>query len=181
MLNHPMAQALNIATGLLTLTICLAASYMDLRRRIVPNWLTLPAIPLGIVLNTLTGGAGGAVSSLACVIICGGLFFALFWLGGMGAGDVKLMAAVAALASWPAAIYAMVYTAVAGGIIAIVILARKGRLFATMKGMFRAATYIEAKKAADAEREDEPGPDGAKRLYIPYAPAIAIGTFWALL
>jgi prepilin peptidase CpaA len=160
------------------------ATVTDLKWRRVPNWLSLPALAAGLVLHLATGGGKGLAAALLMTAICGGIFFALYWLGGMGAGDVKLMAAVAALASFPTALYAMVYTAVAGGLIAVALLIARGRLAGTLRGMLASQTWKDARATADAE--DDAASPGAKgpaegHLYIPYAPAIAVGTILAVM
>jgi prepilin peptidase CpaA len=70
------------------------AAIIDLSTRRVPNWLTIPGICIGLCANGYLTGAEGVKSS--ALGVCTGfllLFFA-YLLGGMGAGDVKLLSAV---------------------------------------------------------------------------------------
>jgi len=117
----------NLVRCLLTL-IVVAAAIFDLRTRRVPNWLTLSGLFAGIAINSfLFKGAGLLMSleglGLACLI-----YFPLYLLRGVGAGDVKLMASIGAIvgpANWLAI---FVLTALLGGMAAILILASKKRL-----------------------------------------------------
>ena len=175
--------------------ISMIATYTDLRTRRIPNWLTLPAICFGLAFNLVVDGGPGLLASLASVALCGGVFFALFLLGGMGAGDVKMMTAVAAIASWPMSVYALMYTAIAGGFMAFAVLIFKGRLGKTFRRMVSLKTYRDAKTDADAEDEKDQrdikdpkdteraaAPAGdPDRIYIPYGPAIAAGTILSMI
>ncbi|MCS6915801.1 MAG: A24 family peptidase [Myxococcales bacterium] len=81
------------------------ATVTDLRRRRIPNVLTLPAAAAGLVLHAISGGGWTFLSSLLAL----GLWFAgglTFWSlsrgQGIGAGDVKMVMAAAALVGfWP--------------------------------------------------------------------------------
>ncbi|WP_197441272.1 A24 family peptidase [Thalassoglobus neptunius] len=76
---------------IMALSIVITATIWDFRERRIPNWLTLPAIPLGVLCQTLMFGWAGTQSSLLGFAIGFGLFFLLFATGGSGGGDVKLM------------------------------------------------------------------------------------------
>src|SRR6266540_2661397 len=72
--------------------VLLIAAFTDLRSRRIPNWLTLPALPVGLLAQTVYGdgfwqGLLGALGGFAAL-------FALFAVGASGAGDVKLFTVV---------------------------------------------------------------------------------------
>jgi prepilin peptidase CpaA len=162
------------------------ATYTDLRTRRIPNWLTLPAILLGLLLGLAADGGPGVLASLGSVALCGGIFLVLFLLGGMGAGDVKMMSAVAAIASWPMAVYALMYTALAGGLLAFGVLIFRGRLGRTLGRMLSLKTYADAKATSDSEDQAPaaaapPAESDPDRIYVPYGPAIAAGTILAMI
>lgn len=123
---------LKLNTELLFLALAVACALLgaifDIRSRRIPNFITLPAILTGLALHLILGGwqqLGWA--ALAC-LICGSIFL-VFWLaGGMGAGDVKLMAAVGCLAGMPGVAYLLIWTALAGGVMAIGLALWRGRL-----------------------------------------------------
>jgi len=78
------------------LAASLAAGLIDLWKLRVPNWLTLPLMAGGLVFHTTCSGVGGLGFSLGGLLLGGGLLFFLFAMGGMGAGDVKMLAALGA-------------------------------------------------------------------------------------
>jgi len=101
-------------------TLLTAALCTDLQGRVIPNTLTLSAAMGGVVYHTFLSGMQGALWSfqgtlagLACLIIP-------FMLGGMGGGDVKLLAAVGAWVGAHALFSIFLYCAVAGGAMALV-------------------------------------------------------------
>ncbi len=87
----------SVAHGALVLTV-LVAAYTDWRRRIIPNWLTLPAMGIGLLLGGLAGASSGFLDSLLGLFACGAIPYWVFRQGGMGGGDLKLFAAIGALA-----------------------------------------------------------------------------------
>ena len=84
--------ALHIFVGLLLAIACI----WDLRTRRIPNALTLPAAALALVFHLVSGGWSAAGTSLGGWLLGAALFFPMFALRGMGAGDVKLFAAAGA-------------------------------------------------------------------------------------
>jgi prepilin peptidase CpaA len=94
-------------------------------------------------------------------------------IGATGAGDVKLMAAVGTLVGPGPTLRAFVFTAVAGGVFAVVVAARRGRLADTIYGTTQLVT------APAAARQAIEAPGRANRFA--YGPAIAIGTLLSLM
>ncbi len=101
------------------LACALTGAACDIRWRRIPNWLTGPSILLGLALHlSLQGWVALATAALAGAI--GGGVFLLFYLGGgMGAGDVKLMAAVSVLTGLSHVGEALVETTLLGGVLAV--------------------------------------------------------------
>lgn len=93
----------------------------DLKMRKVPNWLTLPLMALGLFLAALYGGWSGFLISLACAVGALGLFSLPFGLGWLGGGDVKLLSALGALFGWPGLLWLTLYSALAGGVLAFIL------------------------------------------------------------
>lgn len=81
--------------------IFVISAYTDLAHHKVYNWVTIPGIIAGLLLNFAFQGFQGLGNSLLGLIIGGGLFLIFFLMGGMGGGDVKLMGAVGALGGYP--------------------------------------------------------------------------------
>jgi prepilin peptidase CpaA len=100
------------------------ACWFDVRTRRIPNRLTFPAAALGVVTAIVAHGGAGAFSSAVGLIVGLALFFPLFALRGMGAGDVKLMGALGAWLGGFVVLGVAFYTTLAGGVLAIVLMLR---------------------------------------------------------
>jgi prepilin peptidase CpaA len=110
------------------LVVSAVACFTDLRTRRIPNVLTFGAAAAALVFSAAIGGWAGLGLALAGWIVGCALFLPWFLLGGMGAGDVKLLAALGAwLGPW-AAFWVAIYAALAGGILAIVVSVARGYL-----------------------------------------------------
>lgn len=106
-------------------------------------------------------------------LICGGLFL-IFWLaGGMGAGDVKLMTAVAAIAGMPLVTYLLILTALAGGVMALGLALWRGRLRETIRNLGALALHH---RMEGLSPHPELNLANARTLRLPYALAVVAGT-----
>ncbi|HUE69898.1 MAG TPA: A24 family peptidase [Pirellulaceae bacterium] len=120
----------------LLLLLLLAASICDLRRREIPDWV--PLAMLAWAAAAAAAGIGGATwLGAACGFAVGlALSAPLFYLGGIGGGDVKLIAALgAALGPWPLAA-CLLWIAIFGGILAGIASLRGQKDFAYAPAMF---------------------------------------------
>lgn len=108
--------------------VVMAAAVSDLRTFRIPNTLTLPALLAGLVYHGVGGGWADLQSSLAAVFFGGGLLLMLHALGVMGAGDVKLMAAIGAWLGLPFTYDLFVITALATGLCSVVMVIVQRRL-----------------------------------------------------
>lgn len=98
----------------------IVASVCDLRVRRIPNLLTFGGAAVAIVFSVFAHGASGLWISLGGWF-AGTLLFLPFWLlGGMGAGDVKLLACLGAWLGPGVILWAALYASVAGGAMAVV-------------------------------------------------------------
>src|SRR6266545_56916 len=86
-----------IALGILFIPMALLITYWDVRYRRIPNELVLLTFIGGVTLNTIFGGSHGFLVSLGGFAFAFGLMFFLHAFGTMGAGDVKLFAAIGAI------------------------------------------------------------------------------------
>ncbi|MBP1685307.1 MAG: Flp pilus assembly protein, protease CpaA [Deltaproteobacteria bacterium] len=102
-------------------TVCLIACAYDVRFRRIPNALTLGAAAGGLAFNVFLAGLHGAGASLAGLLVGTALFFPFFALGGLGAGDIKLMGAIGAWLGPTAALWASLFAAMAGGVFALLL------------------------------------------------------------
>lgn len=149
-----------------------AAVFTDVRTRRIPNWLTgaIAGAAFGLAFG---GGPVTPVRALLGLLVGLVLMLPGHVIGATGAGDVKLMAAVGAVVGPDVIFRAFLYSAVAGGVLAITVALRRGRLATTLKATTNLVT-----QPADAKRAIEAS-DRANRFA--YGPAIAVGTFLSLV
>ncbi len=113
----------------LTLAVMAAAVYTDVRWGKIFNALTAPCALVGVVLNTVMVGWEGLLGSVLGIALGVGLWFLCNILGRiLGAGDSKLLAAIGALQGPVFLLYAIAATALAGGVIAIIVALWRGYL-----------------------------------------------------
>jgi len=103
----------------------LAASWFDFRRNRVPNWLNLTILLGGLTCRTAWQGPSGLVVGLQGMLVGFGLLVLLWAMKGMGAGDVKLMAAIGAWLGPALTLYAVLLGGLAGGLIAVAMIVRR--------------------------------------------------------
>ena len=151
----------------------LAATVGDLRTRRNPHAVTAPLAGVGV------GLAAAGVSGISLGASAAGLFVGMLlmmpghMLGATGAGDVKLMAAIGAIVGPGQVVTAFLFTAIAGGVLAVIVAARRRRLAATFAGTGR---LIAA--PTDAPKEIR---SAAPVSRFAYGPAIAVGSVLAAL
>ena len=102
------------------------ASVFDLHSRRIPNLLTFGAAAAALTVASLTGGLPGAGASLTGWLVATVLWIPIYALGGMGAGDVKLLAAIGAWLGPATAVQVSLYSAIAGGAMAVVVAVARG-------------------------------------------------------
>lgn len=140
------------------LAVVLAAAYSDVRTRRIPNVLT-GALAAGALAAHAPAGAASLLSAagaMLAVFLAGVFAYQLRLLGG---GDVKLLAGCCGIAGFPGLISLLLYTFVAGGIVATIDLWRRGRLRPMLYGAWRIASGVPANAHAG----------------VPYGVAIALG------
>jgi prepilin peptidase CpaA len=144
------------------------SALVDLRIRRVPNPLTLAIAVLGI---TLAATGHGIASPWAALEGCAVGLLAMmpgYLIGATGGGDVKLVAAMGTMLGPRGVLFAVLYTAIAGGLLALIVATRRRRLRDTME---RTAALVRTGGANAAEIEH-----GLADNRFAYAPAIAIGS-----
>jgi prepilin peptidase CpaA len=124
--------ALNIFVGILLTLACLT----DLRSRRIPNVLTLSAAAAAVLFHLATGGWSAAAWSVAGLVLGALLFFPMFALRGMGAGDVKLLAAIGAWLGPGQVAAVALATSIAGGAIAVVVALAHGYLRSALTNLY---------------------------------------------
>jgi prepilin peptidase CpaA len=146
----------------LSLFVGLAATVEDLARRRISDWISILAAVGGIGLQIWSRGWSGALDSVLG-LICGFVVFLIFGLlGGMGGGDIKLMAGFGAILGWKRVLVAALLTAGIGGLLAVI--------------------WLIGNAVANVVRQMRSGAAARKRIdHIPYAPAITLGAWLSLI
>ena len=161
-------------TVIILLLILGTAIASDLRWRIIPNWLTGPAILAGLGLHTVMNQWTGLVFSLEGAAVGFGLFVLLYACGWMGAGDVKLFAAVGSFLGPAQAISAAIVIALVGGLLALLVLGFHQGWRRTGLWLW---SYVKTMVLTRSVQTLTPDQGAAPK--VPYAVAIGLGTIWS--
>lgn len=173
---HPPHYAVQSALAVLVLV---AAGY-DVRYRRIPNWLTVSGLAAGLALNGFLGGWGGLKTAGAGFAVAFGAYFLLYAIRAMGAGDVKLMGAVGALAGPSNWLFIFVVTAIFGGLAALGLSLARGRLRRTLWNVMYLAGEL-LRFRAPYLRHEELDVKSEKAMKLPHGLSIAVGTATFLL
>jgi prepilin peptidase CpaA len=99
--------------------VLVSAMCTDIRSSRIPNWITLTAMGFALFLHAWFDGVPGALFSLGGLVTGLGLFLFFYLSGGIGAGDVKLMAAVGAMVGPYGALMSSLLAILVGGVYAL--------------------------------------------------------------
>ncbi len=155
----------------IAILVGVAATVDDLRRRQIANWIPVVALVSGLAWQVSQSGWRGALDSVLGTVAGFAVFLVFYLLGGMGGGDVKLMAGFGALLGARRLFEASLWTAGIGGLLAVAVLAIRP-LWGWIKG--RWGTKAPGEIALDPEAKQ-------KNDSIPYAPAITLGVWLSLV
>jgi prepilin peptidase CpaA len=156
----------------LALVLAAIAGYTDWRSRRIPNWLTVSAALVGVVVNGIVGGWSGVKTSLLGVGLGLAILLPFVLLRSLGAGDWKLAGALGAFVGWQVLTNLLIGSIFVAGIMAMVLVIYKRRLGQTLRNIGR--------MLASMLRLHMPGPevslDNPESLKIPYGVALAFTT-----
>jgi prepilin peptidase CpaA len=162
------------------IVLLLAAAVFDVLYRRIPNWLTVSGVLLGVALNAFIGPPeAGLVFSLAGLAVGFGIYAILYSLRAMGAGDVKLMAAIGALVGWERWFGIFFVTALIGGVMALILVVARGRLKKTLFNVSFILSEMKSGRPAYLGNE-ELDVKNKKALGLPHGAVIAVSTFFYL-
>ncbi len=157
--------------------VATAAGVMDLRTRRIPNRFTGPVFLAALLLHLATGGLRGMALAGFAGVAAAAIFLLFFLAGGMGGGDVKLIAGVCAMAGAANAIQILLATALCGGVLALALAIVRGRLGSTLRNM---AVLVGHHGTVGLMPHPDLNLHTPKALRLPYALAIAAGC-WAVI
>jgi len=157
---------------LIPMALTLWIAWGDLRTRRIPNYLTLGTAVAGLAYNFLTQGLPGLADGILGMLL-GFAFLILPYLwGGMGAGDVKALAALGTWLGPRLTVFLFCYMGVAGGVLALAYLVWKGMLWQKIK---QGWTFLLNLILCRPHGAPEPPSPSQLTEGIPYGVAIAVG------
>jgi prepilin peptidase CpaA len=157
--------------------LLVAAALSDISTRLIPNLLVGTGMVLALGSHFALSGVAGLVFSLKGLALGMALLIIPFFMGGMGAGDVKLLGMVGAFLGPDMVWNAFLWTALIGGAAALIYITASGRLLVTLKRLLRPLVSAFLPWASqflcDIREKREPA------LYLPYGVIISLGTLAA--
>jgi len=169
---------LNTTMGLLLLALLAIAVISDIKSHRIPNLLLLPALGLALLLHAMNGGVDGLLFAAGGLVLGLAMLLPLYLVGGMAAGDVKLLGVVGSfIGPWGAVVSGMA-TMMAGAVFGIAVIIWK---HLPIELESRAAQLPNTPGTGSHFTTASQSMAGQRRVtYIPYAPAIAAGTIAAI-
>ena len=149
--------------------------YHDVRYRRIPNPFCLATLISGVTLNFILGGVQGGLSSIGGCVLAFILMFILHVFGAMGAGDVKLFAAIGSVIGAHLVLPTFVVVVLTGGLLALASTLRSGVFITTMHRVLQ--IFVGLLPGWQMPKFSVPAD---RRLTIPYGAAITIGAIIAI-
>jgi len=157
----------------LALALALSAAWTDWRTRKIPNWLTVPALLLGLTLHTVIAGWPGAKIALEGAGLALALLLPLVLLRGLEAGDWKLMGALGAFLGPVLLLYVLLGSVLVSGLMAIVEMMRTRRVRETMRNL---SVLVRGFLSFGLRKNPEISLDNPGLLKLPFGVAVAAAT-----
>ena len=151
--------------------LAIIIAYYDVRYRRIPNPFVVATLLSGVVMNAVFGGLPGLVTSCAGCLFAFVLMFLLHVFGAMGAGDVKLFAAIGAVMGAHLVLPTFLVVILTGGLLAMISMIRAGAVFTTMHRVLQ--IFVGLLPGWEMPRFAVPTD---RRTTIPYGVAITIGS-----
>ncbi len=162
--------------AVLLVALVLGAAAYDIPYRRIPNWLTGIGVLLGVGMNAFLYPVWpGLRLSLTGLAVGFGAYFLLYAIRAMGAGDVKLMAAVGAMVGWEDWAAIFIFTAILGGIASLTLMTARGRVRKTLWNVGFVLSEMKSGRAAYLSNE-ELDVRSSKAVGLPHGAVIAAGT-----
>jgi len=159
---------------ILLLSTLSISAIIDFRAQKIPNLITFPTVIISLLYHFFTHGVDGLIFSTLGLVTGIGLLIVPYMLGGMGAGDVKLMGAVGAILGSKSVFVAFLLTALVGGIYALITILFHRKQF---KGFFKKQLITLQLYILTRKFIPDPLEDNKKKPRLCYGVAIALGTY----
>jgi prepilin peptidase CpaA len=144
--------------------------YYDVRYRRIPNPFVLATLIAGFSVNLIIGGFSGGLNSLRGCLFAFILMLMLHVFGAMGAGDVKLFAAIGSVIGAPLVLPTFIVVLITGGVLALISILRSGVFKTTMLRVLQ--IFVGLLPGWPMPKFSVPAD---RRLTIPYGVAITVG------
>lgn len=164
-----------IAALVLLLPLTAIITYFDVRYRRIPNLFVLATLVSGLIINFMAAGLGGLWASAGGCLLAFGLMFILHVFGAMGAGDVKLFAAVGSVVGTGMVPETFLVVLLTGGVLAVYTIIRNGTLLTTLTRVLQ--IFVGLLPGWQMPRFDVPAD---RRHTLPYGVAITFGSIISL-
>jgi prepilin peptidase CpaA len=168
---------MELLTSIMLTAALVVATITDLRSQRIYNWLTFPLILTGLAAHALYAGLDGLLLSGGGFALGLGVMVMPFFMGMMGAGDVKLMAGVGAWLGAQATFTAFLFTCLAGGVYAVIVLLRNIDQFKAVLANIWGTLLV---TISTRRFEYSPVATGKSMPRLCYGVAIAVGTVAAM-
>ncbi len=157
---------------LIPLTLSLWIAWGDIKTRKIPNYLTLGTAVAGLAFNLVGRGLPGLAEGILGMLLGFAFLIPIYLLGGMGAGDVKALAALGAWLGPKLTVFFFCYMGIAGGVLALGYMIFKGLLWEKIKaGWVVLINFILCRPYGGAKM----APPSELSQGIPYGVAFAVG------
>jgi prepilin peptidase CpaA len=157
--------------NIVLITALLISLITDISKRKILNIVTLPTILFGFIYNTFNNGLDGFLFSGKGFLLGLSLLLIPYLLGGMGAGDVKLMAAIGALMGTSFILYSFVYIALIGGLISVILIMKQNGIKNSFKSFYFQVFFLGGNLGSLLFSKDK-----SSSISFPYGVAIVFGT-----
>ena len=161
----------------IVVSVTAVAAITDVREHRIPNRLTYPAMLAGLAMQAVCFGWHGLLSSLAGGLVAGGILVLFYVIRAMGAGDVKLAAALGFMVGFKDVIQLLAATAIAGGILALGFMVVQRRVRETLRNAYSVVSFHAVAGLQEHPTVNLGNPQAAR---MPYGLAFVAGTlYWA--
>ena len=162
------------------------AGVIDAIRLRIPNWLTVTLLVSGLAYHGVTGGLAGLEHSVAGLMVNFLLVVVLYLIGAMGAGDVKLIAAIGAWLGIPGGVYVFAVAELMTGIYSVAAMLWQGgvrRVVVSIESLFYQLYNLAmlGRHLAGIERVETVARRGDRRQLVPFAAMVALGVIAVIL
>jgi len=157
------------------LTLAVMGAIEDVRFRRIPNRLTYVGLIAALLFRFFMLGWPGLLAGLLATLSAGGVLFLFFVLGGMGAGDVELMASVAAWAGTAEVVNLLIVSSLAGGVMAACLVIYRKRVLVTLQNT---AELVRHHSTAGFQQHPVLNVREGGSMRLPFAPAIAFAALY---